>query len=760
MDIEKLIAEMTLEEKCSLLSGADFWHTKAVERLGIPATMVSDGPHGLRKQDEKADHLGVNESIKAVCFPAASATAASFDREVVRKIGEGVGDACQHENLSVILGPAVNIKRSPLCGRNFEYFSEDPYLTGELAASLIEGVQSRNVGTSIKHFAANSQEHRRMSSDAVVDERTLREIYLPAFERAVKKAQPWTVMCSYNKVNGEYASQNRWLLTDVLRNEWGFEGYVMSDWGAVSDRVKGVHAGLDLEMPASGGTNDARVVAAVREGRLDEKDVDTCVRRILTIVDRYQKNRKPETEWDKEKQHALARDLAAECMVLLKNEDAVLPFAKEEKVAVIGQFAKKPRYQGGGSSHINSFKVESLLDALEGMSGITYAQGYGIVGEEPDEALIAEAVEAAKAADKAVIVAGLPDSFESEGYDRTHMRMPKCQNELICRVAAANPNTVVVLYNGSPVEMPWADCVKGIIEAYLGGQAVGGATKAVLYGEKNPCGRLPESFPYQLEDNPSFLSYGGEGNTAVYSEGVFVGYRYYDKKRMAVRYPFGYGLSYTTFAYSNLCVSAKSMDDTEKVKVTVDVTNTGNRAGKEVVQLYVRNAPASVFRPVRELKGIEKVELAPGETKTVSFTLCKRAFAYWHAQLQDWMVETGTFGIEIARSSRDIVLCEDIEVRGTKALPQEPVSPDSIMMDLEKNPAAMAGLQPLLTAVQQALGMGGNEEKSEAASEAVTEDMGKAMMAYMPLRGLASFGNGAISSDQLKAMCNQINAQK
>ena len=760
MDIEKLIAEMTLEEKCSLLSGADFWHTKAVERLGIPATMVSDGPHGLRKQDEKADHLGVNESIKAVCFPAASATAASFDREVVRKIGEGVGDACQHENLSVILGPAVNIKRSPLCGRNFEYFSEDPYLTGELAASLIEGVQSRNVGTSIKHFAANSQEHRRMSSDAVVDERTLREIYLPAFERAVKKAQPWTVMCSYNKVNGEYASQNRWLLTDVLRNEWGFEGYVMSDWGAVSDRVKGVHAGLDLEMPASGGTNDARVVAAVREGRLDEKDVDTCVRRILTIVDRYQKNRKPETEWDKEKQHALARDLAAECMVLLKNEDAVLPFAKEEKVAVIGQFAKKPRYQGGGSSHINSFKVESLLDALEGMSGITYAQGYGIVGEEPDEALIAEAVEAAKAADKAVIVAGLPDSFESEGYDRTHMRMPKCQNELICRVAAANPNTVVVLYNGSPVEMPWADCVKGIIEAYLGGQAVGGATKAVLYGEKNPCGRLPESFPYQLEDNPSFLSYGGEGNTAVYSEGVFVGYRYYDKKKMAVRYPFGYGLSYTTFAYSNLCVSAKSMDDTEKVKVTVDVTNTGNRAGKEVVQLYVRNAPASVFRPVRELKGIEKVELAPGETKTVSFTLCKRAFAYWHAQLQDWMVETGTFGIEIARSSRDIVLCQDIEVRGTQALPQEPVSPDSIMMDLEKNPAAMAGLQPLLTAVQQALGMGGNEEKSEAASEAVTEDMGKAMMAYMPLRGLASFGNGAISYDQLKAMCDQINAQK
>ena len=757
MNIEKLVSEMTLEEKASLLSGADFWHTKAVERLGIPQTMVSDGPHGLRKQAAEADHLGINDSIKAVCFPAASASAASFDRDLLRQIGEGVGDACQHEDLSVILGPAVNIKRSPLCGRNFEYFSEDPCLAGELSTALIEGVQSRNVGTSIKHFAANSQEHRRMSSDAIVDERTLREIYLPAFETAVKKAQPWTVMCSYNKLNGEYASQHHWLLTEVLRDEWGFEGYVMSDWGAVSDRVKGVAAGLDLEMPGSGGTNDARIVAAVRSGELDEKDVDESVRRILRIVDKYTANRKPDTPWDMEAQHLLARKLAAECMVLLKNEDAILPFKADEKIAVIGKFAASPRYQGGGSSHINSFKVESLLDALKDCGNICYAKGYEDGKDEtPDEALIAEAVEAAKACGKAVIVAGLPDAFESEGYDRTHMRMPKCQVELICRVAEANPNTVVVLYNGSPVEMPWADCVKGIVEAYLGGQAVGGATKDVLWGDVNPGGRLPESFPYKLEDNPSFLTYGGEGNTAVYSEGLFVGYRYYDKKKMDVRYPFGYGLSYTTFEYSNLKVSSGEIKDTDTLTVSVDVTNTGKTAGKEVVQLYVAAPETDIIRPVRELRDFAKVDLQPGETKTVSFTLGKRAFAYWEVKLHDWFVESGVYTIQIGRSSRDIVLCEQVKVEGTVAAPQEPLSPDSIFMDVQKNPKAMAVLQPMLEGFAAAFGVG-SADASDAAKEAVSDDMGAAMMNYMPLRGITSFSGGSVTYDQLKALTDQIN---
>ena len=757
MDIEKLISEMTLEEKASLLSGADFWHTKAVERLGIPATMVSDGPHGLRKQDEEGDHLGINDSIKAVCFPAASATAASFDRDVLRQIGEGVGDACQHENLSVILGPAMNIKRSPLCGRNFEYFSEDPYLTGELATALVKGVQSRNVGTSVKHFAANSQEHRRMSSDSVVDERTLREIYLSAFENTIKNAKPWTVMCSYNKLNGEYASQHHWLLTEVLRDEWGFDGYVMSDWGAVSDRVKGVHAGLDLEMPGSGGSNDKRIVEAVRDGRLDEKDVDESVRRILRIVDLYTSNRKPDTEWDKEAQHELARKLAAECMVLLKNDDQILPFGENEKIAVIGKFARTPRYQGGGSSHINSFKVESLMDALEGNPCITYAQGYDIVNEEPDEALICEAVEAAKAADKVVIVAGLPDAFESEGYDRTHMRMPKCQNELIVRVAEVNPNVVVVLYNGSPVEMPWASWVKGIVEAYLGGQAVGAATKDILWGDVNPSGKLPETFPFQMEDNPSYLSYVGEGNTVHYTEGVFVGYRYYDKKKMEVLYPFGHGLSYTTFAYSNLRLSSDAITEGEPLKVCVDVTNTGKRAGKEVVQLYVAPPAGDVIRPVAELRGFEKVSLEPGETKTVAFCLDSRAYAYWHIGLHDWFVQSGTYEIQIGASSRDIELTACVEVTGAKAEPLEPISPDTIFMDLKKNPAALEKMGPVLQNIMQVFGGGAKEEQSEAASEAVSDEMSAAMLNYMPLRGITSFTGGSISYDDLQKIADEIN---
>ncbi len=758
MDIEKMISEMTLEEKASLLSGADFWHTKAVERLGIPAVMVSDGPHGLRKQDEAADHLGVNESIKAVCFPAASATAASFDRDITGKIGESLGDACQHEGVSVVLGPAVNIKRSPLCGRNFEYFSEDPFLAGELAAALIKGVQSREVGTSIKHFAGNSQEHRRMSSDSVIDERTLREIYLPAFEKAVKVAKPWTVMCSYNRLNGEYASENRRLLTDILRDEWGFDGFVMSDWGAVSDRVKGVAAGMDLEMPGSDGSNDRRVVEAVRRGDLKEEDVDTCVRRILKIVDRWISNRKPDTAWDLEAQHALAAEMAADCMVLLKNEDDVLPLSKEEKVAVIGLFAEKPRYQGGGSSHINSCKVESLVDALKEYPCVTYARGYGVDSEEIDEELMKEAVLAASKADKAVIVGGLPDSFESEGYDRTHMRMPLCQNKLIDEVSRVNPNTVVVLYNGSPVEMPWIGSVKGVIEAYLGGQAVGAATRDILYGLVSPSGRLPETFPRKLEDNPSFLSYGGEGNTAVYTEGIFVGYRYYGRKKMDVLFPFGYGLSYTDFSYGNLVLSKKSIIDSEELTVSVDVTNRGNCAGKEVVQLYVGAPAGDVFRPVRELKGFEKIFLEPGETKTVSITLDKRAFAYWNVKIHDWFVASGDYSIEIGRNSRDIALCSTVSVTGSVEEPLDPVTPDTIYLDLQKNKKAMQVFAPMLDGIAEAFGGGQDEEQGEAASEAISSDMLEAMQRYMPLRGIASF-SGAMSYDELVEVSKRINEE-
>ena len=753
-DIRALIAQMTLEEKAGLCSGADFWHTKAVERLGVPATMVSDGPHGLRKQDDEADHLGVNDSIEAVCFPAGCATAASFDKDLVNRMGRAIGESCQHEGLSVVLGPAVNIKRSPLCGRNFEYLSEDPYLAGEMAAAYINGVQSQNVGTSIKHFAANSQEHRRMSSSSDADERTLREIYFPAFETAVKKAQPWTVMCSYNRINGVYASENRWLLTDVLRGEWGFDGYVMSDWGAVADRAVGVHAGLDLEMPSSGGFNDKKIVESVRAGKLAESDVDLACERILNIVFRYTENAKPETPWDKEAQHALSAQIAAECMVLLKNEGGLLPLDRADKVAFIGEFAEKPRFQGGGSSHIHCFRTTSALQAAEDLD-VIYARGYDVAGDSASDDQIAEAVAAAKAAKVAVVFAGLPDSYESEGYDRTHMRMPECQEKVIEAVAAANPNTVVVLHNGSPVEMPWIGRVKAVLEAYLGGQAVGLATLRVLYGDVNPSGRLAETFPLRLQDNPSWLFYGGEGNTAEYREGVFVGYRYYDKKEMDVLFPFGYGLSYTTFEYSDLRLSAGSIKDTDALTATVTVKNTGARAGKTAVQLYV-GAPANgeVIRPARELKGFEKVELQPGESKDVSFTLDKRAFAYWNQTLRDWHVETGDYAVAIGQSSRDIEVCAKVRVESTVAVPVR-YDVNSIFMDVMKDPQAAQALKPLVDAISAVFRP--NADENSPAGEAISNEMTMAMMNYLPLRGMLSFSGGQISEEYLTQLLDRLN---
>ena len=739
MDVKKLVSQMTLEEKCSLLSGSDFWHTQPIERLGIPAVMVSDGPHGLRKQDQGSDHMGMNESIKAVCMPAACATAASFDRALIGRMGEAIGDSCQHEELSVVLGPAVNIKRSPLCGRNFEYFSEDPYLAGEISAAFINGVQSRNVGTSIKHFAANNQEHRRMSSSSNVDERTLREIYFPAFEISVKKAQPWTVMCSYNRINGVYASEDPWLLTQVLRDEWGFEGYVMSDWGAVSTRAAGVKAGLDLEMPSSGGVNDKKVMQAVLTGRLDEKYVDLACERILNINYRYLENAKPETPWDKEADHQLAAKIATECMVLLKNEEDLLPLSREDDVAFIGEFAVKPRFQGGGSSHINCFKTTSAVEAAEGMK-VTYAQGYSVAKDEATEEMIAEAVEKARNAKVAVVFAGLPDSYESEGYDREHMHMPACQNAVIEAVAAANPNTVVVLHNGSPVEMPWLPKVKAVLEAYLGGQAVGAATVQVLYGDVNPSGHLAETFPIKLSDNPSYLFYGGEKNDTDYREGIFVGYRYYDRKEMAVQFPFGHGLSYTKFDYTDLWLSASEIDDTDTVTATVTVKNVGSRTGKTVVQLYVSDVVSHAIRPVRELKGFEKVELRPGETKQVTFQLDKRAFAYWNQEIHDWHVESGEFKIEVGQSSRDICLSESIHVNSTVALPKK-YTMDSIVLDIMEDPDAVEALAPLMSAIKSTLIP---DDGSSAANEAITDDMSMAMLKYMPLRGILSFGGGQI----------------
>lgn len=563
--IQALVKKMTLEEKVSMCSGSDFWHTQAIERLGIPDVMVSDGPHGLRKQDLKADNLGVNNSIKAVCFPTGAGLAASFDTELVYKVGEVIGNECQAEDLATILGPANNIKRSPLCGRNFEYLSEDPYLSGKIAAAHIKGVQSQGVGTSLKHFCANNQEYRRHSYDSRIEERAFREIYLRAFEIAVKEAKPWTVMCSYNLVNGTQASENKRILTDILRDEWGFDGIVMSDWGAVRDRAKGIAAGLDLEMPSSGGSNDQVVIDAINNGSLKESDLDKCVVRILEFVYKAIENHNPEAVWDKDKDHLIARDVASNCMVLLKNENKVLPLEGTDVVLFVGGFAKTPRFQGGGSSHINSTKVDSMMLAVQGNSRIVYEEGYSSKDDVYDEKLVKRAIEQAKIVDKVVVFAGLPDSYESEGYDREHMKLPQVQNDLIEEITKVCEHVIVVLENGSPVEMPWIDKVEGVLETYLAGQGVGNATVQVLYGNINPSGRLAETFPLRLEDNPSYIEFGGDSNVIDYREGIYVGYRYYSKKKMPVLFPFGHGLSYCDFTYGKLSVSSTELTDRKSV---------------------------------------------------------------------------------------------------------------------------------------------------------------------------------------------------
>ncbi|MGN0399964.1 MAG: glycoside hydrolase family 3 C-terminal domain-containing protein [Blautia sp.] len=749
-DVKRIISQMTLEEKAGMCSGEDFWHLKSVERLGIPAVMVSDGPHGLRKQDQEADHLGQNESIKAVCFPTACATACSFDRDLLQTLGETLGEECQAQDVSVILGPAVNIKRSPLCGRNFEYFSEDPYLASEMAAAHIKGVQSKNIGTSIKHFAANNQEHRRMSCSSQIDERTFREIYLGAFETAIKEGKPDTVMCSYNQINGEFASENHKLLTEILRDEWGFEGYVMSDWGAVNERVKGLAAGLDLEMPGSGGYTDKEIVEAVKNGTLDEQVLDTAVERILNIIFKYTDNRQP-GKFDLEADHKLAVRIAEESMVLLKN-DGILPLRTEgQKIAFIGKFAEKPRFQGGGSSHINSFKVESALEAVKEYTEVTYAQGYDVKEDKIEESMLKEAVETAKTADVAVIFAGLPDAFESEGYDREHMAMPDCQNVLIEEILKVQPNVVVVLHNGSPVEMPWADKVKGILEAYLCGQGAGAAEAAILFGKVNPSGKLAETIPYKLSDNPSYLNFPGNGKTVEYKEGVFVGYRYYDTKEMPVRYPFGYGLSYTTFAYSNLQLSAKEIKDTDKLTVSLKVKNTGAVAGKEVVELYVADHTGAIFRPVKELKNFVKVELQPGEEKTVSMELNKRSFAWYNEEIHDWYAASGTYEILVGSSSRDIRLKENVTVLSTTRIPVH-IHMNTTIAELLVEPKAKAVVSDLVDKMM--INMGGGAEEGTAASEAITPEMTLKMMENSPLRSLRSFAG--LSTEEVQTLIEKI----
>ncbi len=749
-EIKELIGKMTLEEKASLCSGKDFWHTKSVERLGVPSFMVADGPNGLRKQNLNADHLGVNESIKAVCFPTGCGMAASFNRDLAKLLGETVGNECQAENVSILLGPSANIKRSPLCGRNFEYLSEDPIVATEMAGAFIDGVQSKNVGTSIKHFLGNNQELRRMSYSAEIDERTLNEIYLAAFEGAIKEHKPWTVMSSYNRINGTYVGQSHQYLTEVLRDKWGFDGMVVSDWGAIDNRVEDIKAGLDLEMPSSFGITDKQLVEAVRNGSLLETDIDLAVERILSILYKFLNNRDEKAQFDLEKDHEISRKIAEETVVLLKN-DNILPLEKTAKVAFIGKYAKNPRYQGGGSSHINSAKKTSAWDCAKELENAIFAQGYNDKEDVIEDNLIQEAVKAASEVEVAVIFAGLPDSFESEGFDRTHMRLPNCQNALITQVLKVQPNTIVVLHNGSPVEMPWVNDVKGIVEAYLGGEAIGGAVYDILYGNVNPSGKLAETFPIKLEDNPSYLFYFGEKDVVEYREGIFVGYRYYDKKKMNVLFPFGHGLSYTTFAYSNLKVSADNIKDTDTLTVSIDVTNTGKVAGKEAVQLYVSDKESTVIRPEKELKDFGKVDLQPGETKTVTFTLGKRAFAYYSTKINDWHVESGEFDILIGQSSKNIVASKTVYVASTVKLPVQ-YTINTVLRDIMEDEEATRIIEPILEKFMYI-----EEEETEVASEAVSMEMKQAMLQNFPLRGVYSFGQEAITPEELQEIVDQLN---
>jgi beta-glucosidase len=748
-DMQALIAEMTLEEKASLCSGLDTWHLKGIERLGIPSIMVTDGPHGLRKQRGSADHLGLFNSVPATCFPSAAGVASSWNRQLIEQMGKALGTECQAENVGILLGPGANIKRSPLCGRNFEYFSEDPYLSSEMAAHHIMGVQSEGVGTSLKHFAANNQEHRRMTSDSIVDERTLREIYLASFEGAVKKAQPWTVMCSYNKVNGEFAAENNELLTDILKDEWGHEGFIVSDWGAVNDRVKSLAAGMELEMPSSLGQGDRAIVLAIQEGRLSVEKLNAAVERLLRIIFKVVDERKPEVVFNPEAHHALARQVAGESMVLLKNEDNILPLKRSSKIALIGALAKEPRYQGSGSSQINPTRLEDISEELTRSAGanaqIAYAKGYELNGDATNEALVQEAVSQAAQSDVAIVFAGLPTRYESEGFDRKHLCIPDNQVALIEAIAAKQPNVVVVLSNGAPIEMPWLGSVKAVLEAYLGGQALGGAIADLLFGDVNPSGKLAETFPEQLSDNPSYLFFPGEGDKVEYREGLFVGYRYYDKKKLRPLFPFGYGLSYTTFEYSDLAVNKKQLTDQETLTVTMKVRNTGSVKGKEVIQLYVRDVQGSVIRPDKELKGFDKVQLAPGEQKTVTFTLDKRSFAYYDTDIHDWVVESGEFDILLGKSSQHIMLKETVTVESTFVRPIS-FHRNSTMLDLKRTEKGAAYVNQVISMLPFASSIG---EEHKAMLHAFLEDM--------PLRGLLSFSGGKFTEEMLEQVLAQLN---
>lgn len=738
-DIAELIAQMTLEEKAALCTGASAWTTTPVERLGIPALLMTDGPHGVRRVPD-VNLLGA-PSLPATCFPTASALAANWDVDLLHELGQALAAEAIALEVDLLLGPGVNMKRSPLCGRNFEYFAEDPYLAGELAVALINGIQSKGVGTSLKHYAVNNQETRRFTISAEVDERTLREIYLPAFEAAVKRAQPWSIMCAYNKLNGTFCSEHHDLLVKILKEEWGFAGFVVSDWGAVRDRVKALQGGLDLEMPGPKPRRTEAIMAAVRNGEIDEAVLDEAVQRILTIAFKAAATPKGGS-FDATAHHDLARRIAGESIVLLKN-NGILPLQQPRQLAVIGRAAQEPHFQGGGSSHINPTQVDSPfveLDKLADAEEISYSAGYPATADF-EQGLIDEAVGVAQTADVALLYIALPSSKESEGYDRPDLELTPQQVALIKAVCAVQPKTVVILNSGSAVTMgDWIDGPAAILQAWMMGQAGGGAIADVLFGVVNPSGKLTETFPHRLIDTPAHLNFPGDVKTVRYGEGIFIGYRYYDAKEVPVLFPFGHGLSYTTFTYSNLRVSATNFRDIEGITVSVDVTNIGTMAGKEIVQVYVHDHAAGLVRPPKELKGFAKVALQPGETQTVTLALDFRAFAYYHPGYQQWITEDGDFDILVGASAADIRCRTTVILQSTLTLPSL-LNRESTPRDWLADPRGRAVFEPMFQ--QMVAQMGATMGISADGSDAIGMDM-MGFLLETPLLSLLHFQESAL----------------
>jgi len=751
-EIIQLVNKMSLEEKAGLCSGLDFWHTKEITRLGIPAIRMSDGPHGVRKVSLDK---GLDKSQPATCFPTEAALGSSWDTELLTEAGRAIGREAQAQGVQLVLGPGINMKRSPLCGRNFEYYSEDPLLTAELAGAFVKGMQSQGVGACVKHFAVNNQETDRMRIDAMVDQRTLREIYLHAFERVIRQAQPMTVMAAYNKINGEYCNQSRSLLYDILQKEWNFMGFAVSDWGAVDDRVQALNAGLHLQMPYDGGISDKKIVQAVKQGNIKQDHLDNMIISLLHNVFWAHENKKQSAAVDYNEHHNLVRRAAAESMVLLKNERNTLPIEPEKykKILVVGAFAENPRFQGSGSSQINPTTVDIPYDEIKKIAGdsfnLQYAQGYSLDDKE-DESLVAQASTLARDADIVVVLAGLPDLYESEGYDRVHLDLPAAHNKLIAGLAKVNSKVVVVLQNGSAVTMPWLDEVAAVLETWLGGQAVGGAIADVLFGRVNPCGKLAESFARRLEDTPAFLNWPGEDGRVHYGEGIFIGYRYYEKKKILPLFAFGHGLSYTSFEYSNLKTDKTFISKNDTLKVTCSIKNTGQRTGKEVVQLYLGFETPQEQHPLKTLAAFRKIELQPGEQRDVTFILAYTDFAYYNARTSKWMCVPGVYKLSIGSSSRDIRFCQSIELAAPES-EKIKLSKDSTFKEWLQHPQGKELIKPLIDAMLYVLGV-----TDEADSEQKQLDLVRNLAADIPICRMSQFSQGKITEQMIDDVVKRI----